>query len=128
MLLHLYSLVLSIPICAALAPTGPWDAFNYAPASKIVKPVSVRSISGNVRGAQGLVQNSNAQATFAGNSSFVVLDWGKEVCMSPGLKMGAYLSPLGRRYSVNDHQRRNAVLRIFFLIHGICRIHQPEPV
>ncbi|KAJ7908865.1 glycoside hydrolase family 78 protein [Mycena leptocephala] len=79
MLLHLYSLVLSIPICAALAPTGPWDAFNYAPASKIVKPVSVRSISGNVRGAQGLVQNSNAQATFTGNSSFVVLDWGKEV-------------------------------------------------
>ncbi|KAJ7653391.1 glycoside hydrolase family 78 protein [Mycena rosella] len=66
-------------LCAALAPKGPWDAFNYAPASKIVKPVSVRSISGQVQGAQRLVQDSNAQATFTGNSSFVVLDWGKEV-------------------------------------------------
>ncbi|KAJ7457382.1 glycoside hydrolase family 78 protein [Mycena latifolia] len=48
--------------------SGPWHAFNYAPASKF----------GSVRGAQGLVQSSNAQATFSGNSSFVVLDWGKE--------------------------------------------------
>ncbi|KAJ7457363.1 glycoside hydrolase family 78 protein [Mycena latifolia] len=79
MLLRLSSVLFSITLCAGLAPKGPWDAFNYAPASKLVKPVSVRSISGSVRGAQGLVQNSNAQATFTGNSSFVVLDWGKEV-------------------------------------------------
>ncbi|KAJ7641068.1 glycoside hydrolase family 78 protein [Roridomyces roridus] len=76
MLLHLISL---IPLCAALAPSGPWDAFNYAPASRIVKPVSIRSISGTVQGAEGLVQDSEAQATFTGNSSYVVLDWGKEV-------------------------------------------------
>ncbi|KAJ7102761.1 glycoside hydrolase family 78 protein [Mycena epipterygia] len=79
MLFRLSSLSFFVALCAALAPKGPWDAFNYAPASKIVKPVSIRSISGQVRGAQGLVQNSNAQATFTGNSSFVVLDWGKEV-------------------------------------------------
>ncbi|KAK7032676.1 glycoside hydrolase family 78 protein [Favolaschia claudopus] len=78
MLLPLY-VILALPLCGALAPKGPWDAFNYAPASKIVKPVSIRSVSGSVRGAQGLVQNSAAQATFSGNSSFVVLDWGKEV-------------------------------------------------
>ncbi|KAJ6510829.1 glycoside hydrolase family 78 protein [Mycena sanguinolenta] len=78
MLLLVYA-ILSISLCAAVAPPGPWDAFNFAPASKIVKPVSVRTISGDVRGAAGLVQNSEAQATFTGNSSFVVLDWGKEV-------------------------------------------------
>ncbi|KAK6981768.1 glycoside hydrolase family 78 protein [Favolaschia claudopus] len=73
------SVLLALPLCGALAPKGPWDAFNFAPTSKIVKPVSIRSVSGNVRGAQGLVQNSAAQATFSGNGSFVVLDWGKEV-------------------------------------------------
>ncbi|KAJ7258225.1 glycoside hydrolase family 78 protein [Mycena rebaudengoi] len=78
MLLPLFSLLLPI-LCAALAPKGPWDAFNYAPKSKTVRPVSVRSISGKVRGAEGLVRNSAAQATFSGNSSFVVLDWGIEV-------------------------------------------------
>lgn len=82
----LYLLLLS-PLCVALAPKGSWDAFNYSPASKIVKPVSIRSISGDVRGAQGLVQNSKAQATFTGNSSFVVLDWGKEVGKSLGLRV-----------------------------------------
>ncbi|KAJ7722663.1 glycoside hydrolase family 78 protein [Mycena maculata] len=79
MLLHFSSLLFSAALCAGLAPSGPWDAFNYAPASKTVKPVSVRSVSGQIQGAQGLVQDSNAQATFVGNSSFVVLNWGKEV-------------------------------------------------
>ncbi|KAJ7226756.1 glycoside hydrolase family 78 protein [Mycena pura] len=78
-MLRLFPLLLSITLCAAVAPKGPWDAFNFAPASKIVTPVSVRTVSGSVRGAQGLVQSSSAQATFTGNSSYVVLDWGKEV-------------------------------------------------
>ncbi|KAJ7754088.1 glycoside hydrolase family 78 protein [Mycena metata] len=79
MLISLYTVVLASPLCGALAPQGPWDAFNYSPASKTVRPVSVHIISGDVRGAQGLVQNSSAQATLSGNSSYVVLDWGKEV-------------------------------------------------
>ncbi|KAK7037884.1 glycoside hydrolase family 78 protein [Favolaschia claudopus] len=75
---------LSFAICtatlsAALAPPGPWDSFNYAPDSKIVKPVTVRTVSGTVQGANGLVENSEAQATFSGDGSYVVLDWGKEV-------------------------------------------------
>ncbi|KAJ7888543.1 glycoside hydrolase family 78 protein [Mycena olivaceomarginata] len=74
-----YPLIISIPLCAALAPNGPWDAFNYAPESRVVKPVSVRTVSGTVEGADGLVQDSSAQATFTGDSSYVVLDWGKEV-------------------------------------------------
>jgi hypothetical protein len=83
MLSRFYPLILSIPLCAALAPNGPWDAFNYAPESKVVKPVSVRTVSGTVEGADGLVQDSNAQATFTGDSSYVVLDWGKEVRILP---------------------------------------------
>ncbi|KAJ7450053.1 glycoside hydrolase family 78 protein [Mycena galericulata] len=79
MLLHLPSILFSAALCAAVAPSGPWDAFNYAPVSKTVKPVSVRTISGTVQGAQGLVQSSTAQATFKGDGSYVVLDWGKEV-------------------------------------------------
>ncbi|KAF8198162.1 glycoside hydrolase family 78 protein [Mycena galopus ATCC 62051] len=76
---HCYTLVLLIPLCAALAPSGPWDTFNYAPESKVVKPVSVRTVSGTVDGAEGLVQDSASQATFVGDSSYIVLDWGKEV-------------------------------------------------
>ncbi|KAJ7754097.1 glycoside hydrolase family 78 protein [Mycena metata] len=76
---HLYSLLFSATLCAGLAPKGPWDAFNYAPASKIVKPISVRTVNGTVDGAQGLVQDSASQATFVGDGSYVVLDWGKEV-------------------------------------------------
>ncbi|KAJ7253282.1 glycoside hydrolase family 78 protein [Mycena rebaudengoi] len=78
MLLQL-SAVLLPTLCVALAPKGPWDAFNYAPASKIVKPVSIRSVSGDVSGAEGLVESSAAQVTFTGDGSFVVLDWGIEV-------------------------------------------------
>ncbi|KAJ6632183.1 glycoside hydrolase family 78 protein [Mycena sp. CBHHK59/15] len=79
MLLRLSSLFLSFALSAGRAPAGPWDAFNYAPASKTVRPVSVRTVSGQVSGAHGLVQNFATQATFTGNSSYVVLDWGKEV-------------------------------------------------
>ncbi|KAJ7643589.1 glycoside hydrolase family 78 protein [Roridomyces roridus] len=77
MVAYIHSLLLLFTVLSS--SPGPWDAFNYAPASRIVKPVSVRSISGTVQGAQGLVQNSKSQATFSGNSSYVVLDWGKEV-------------------------------------------------
>ncbi|KAJ7077377.1 hypothetical protein B0H15DRAFT_1003594 [Mycena belliarum] len=79
MLLGASSLLLSITLCAGLAPKGPWDAFNYAPASKLVRPVSVRSTHGSVVRAQRLVKDASAKATFTGNSSYVVLDWGKEV-------------------------------------------------
>ncbi|CAK5265870.1 unnamed protein product [Mycena citricolor] len=70
---------LALPLCNAVAPSGPWDAFNYAPASKTVRPVSVRTVSGQVAGASGLVASPDAQATFQTSGSYVVLDWGKEV-------------------------------------------------
>ncbi|KAF7292156.1 Glycoside hydrolase family 78 protein [Mycena indigotica] len=66
-------------LCVALAPQGPWDAFNFAPASKTVRPVSVRAVHGTVQGAEGLVTGSSSKAVFTANNSYVVLDWGKEV-------------------------------------------------
>jgi hypothetical protein len=62
-----------------VAPSGPWDEFNFAPASRMVTPQSVFSVSGTVDGAQDLVSGQEGQATLTGDGSFVVLDWGKEV-------------------------------------------------
>ncbi|KII96164.1 glycoside hydrolase family 78 protein [Plicaturopsis crispa FD-325 SS-3] len=65
--------------CVAQAPAGSWDAFNYAPSSRTVSPVAIHSINGVVDGAQGLVNNTGGNATLAGDGSYVVLDFGKEV-------------------------------------------------
>ncbi|KAL0569902.1 hypothetical protein V5O48_012059 [Marasmius crinis-equi] len=62
----------------AKAPSGLWDTFNYAPSSRIVRPVSVRHIEGNVAGSENLLHDSSGVATFAANS-WVTLDFGVEV-------------------------------------------------
>lgn len=62
----------------AVSPKGLWDTFNYAPPSRTVWPVAVRSFHGSVRGAQQLLDNKGS-ATLAGNGSWVALDFGKEV-------------------------------------------------
>ncbi|KAH9832466.1 Six-hairpin glycosidase [Rhodofomes roseus] len=57
---------------ACLAPSGPWDAFNFAPASRTVYPVSIRETSGNVSSiGDGL--------TLSGDGSYVTLDFAFEV-------------------------------------------------
>ncbi|KAF9073409.1 glycoside hydrolase family 78 protein [Rhodocollybia butyracea] len=65
----------------ALAPAGPWDAFNFAPSTRSVAPKSVRSTVGQVTGAENLIGNTRPTkgATIAGNGSHVVLDFGQEV-------------------------------------------------
>ncbi|VDC03801.1 unnamed protein product [Peniophora sp. CBMAI 1063] len=60
----------------ALAPSGPWDAFNFAPESRTVAPASVRQVNGTIASADGLV--SNGSATFSA-SSWLTLDFGIEV-------------------------------------------------
>ncbi|EIW81919.1 glycoside hydrolase family 78 protein [Coniophora puteana RWD-64-598 SS2] len=68
-------------LCGALAPSGPWDAFNYAPDSRTVVPASVHGTSGNVAGADALVNatSGSGSATLTGDGSYVTLDFGKEV-------------------------------------------------
>ncbi|KZT68695.1 glycoside hydrolase family 78 protein [Daedalea quercina L-15889] len=60
-----------------LAPSGPWDAFNFAPASRTVYPRSIREYSGNVTSASSIL--SNGSLTLSGDESYVVLDFGYEV-------------------------------------------------
>ncbi|KAI0684564.1 glycoside hydrolase family 78 protein [Cytidiella melzeri] len=70
-------IVLSASILAS-APSGPWDAFNYAPSSRTVRPVLIREVQGRVTNAEGLLADGG-QATLSGNESWVTLDFGKEV-------------------------------------------------
>ncbi|KAI0075157.1 Six-hairpin glycosidase [Panus rudis PR-1116 ss-1] len=71
-------LLLAIPGTLGSAPSGPWDTFIYAPASRIVRPKSIRTSAGSVQNAQGLLKESSP-ATLSGNQSWVALDFGIEV-------------------------------------------------
>ncbi|TFK47182.1 Six-hairpin glycosidase [Heliocybe sulcata] len=63
---------------AASAPSGAWDAFNYAPKSKTVWPASVYHVDGTVTSADDLVAN-RGPATLTGNGTWMALDFGGEV-------------------------------------------------
>ena len=67
-----------VPRTTASAPAGPWDTFNFAPASKTVYPVAIRRTEGNVSSSEMLI-NNNGEALLNGNDSWVTLDYGKEV-------------------------------------------------
>ena len=82
-LLHQYPLLVTFlslaSPCLSAAPSGPWDAFNYAPTNKSVWAVDIQSTNGTVDGATGLVNNTGGNATLTGDGSYIVLDFGKEV-------------------------------------------------
>lgn len=61
--------------CAA--PSGPWDAFNFAPESRTVYPRSVRETHGNITDAENVL--SSGSVTISGDGSYVALDFGYEV-------------------------------------------------
>ncbi|KAK0226112.1 glycoside hydrolase family 78 protein [Armillaria fumosa] len=61
---------------AAVAPAGPWDAFNYAPSSKTVFPVQVISSIGDV---EVTVEDSTNSMALISQGSYVTLDFSKEV-------------------------------------------------
>lgn len=63
---------------AASAPSGPWDDFNYAPASRTVYPTSVYETSGDVSNVGSLVSSDSGPATLSAGS-WLTLDFGKEV-------------------------------------------------
>ncbi|KAH8112125.1 Six-hairpin glycosidase [Phellopilus nigrolimitatus] len=69
---------LCVALSFASAPSGPWDAFNYAPESRIVRPAAVFRLHGNVENASNLV-SSSGEATLNESGSYVSLDFGKEV-------------------------------------------------
>ncbi|KAK7030185.1 Six-hairpin glycosidase [Favolaschia claudopus] len=70
--------LLFLPFSLALAPAGPWDAFNYAPKSKTVYPAAIREVEGTVTNSELLVDNQGS-ATLEVEGSWVALDFGVEV-------------------------------------------------
>lgn len=60
------------------APSGPWDKFNYAPATRVVRPTAITKTVGGVKNAKNLFKASGS-ATLSGNQSWVTLDFGIEV-------------------------------------------------
>ena len=60
------------------APEGPWDEFNYAPASRTVRPTSIYEVVGEVHDASALTSETG-KASIKGNLSWVTVDFGKEV-------------------------------------------------
>ena len=72
-------LLLSASQVLSKAPAGPWDKFNYAPASRSIGAIAIHSTNGSIAGASRLVSQTGGSATFSGNGSYVVLDFGKEV-------------------------------------------------
>lgn len=83
--------------CRGVAPSGPWDAFNFAPTSRTVRAETVRSVEGAVQGAQNLVGASPGTATLSRAGSYIVLDFSKEVGLSPMRKFSHLSSPSVRR-------------------------------
>ncbi|EJD04901.1 Six-hairpin glycosidase [Fomitiporia mediterranea MF3/22] len=65
-------------LAQASAPNGPWDAFNYAPVSRTVRPAAVFKSWGSIANAENLLSESG-EASLSGDGSFVALDFGKEV-------------------------------------------------
>lgn len=75
---------LYILLCAScvygIAPSGPWDAFNYAPKSKTVYPTAIYHSEGSIENPENLVNNT-ASATISGEGSWVALDFGVEASL-----------------------------------------------
>ncbi|KAK0451160.1 Six-hairpin glycosidase [Desarmillaria tabescens] len=68
---------LLLPVALALAPSGPWNGFNYAPKSKTIYLQAVYKVAGSVFGASKLVDNTGSATLFP--SSWIALDFGREV-------------------------------------------------
>ena len=73
---------LALVVLIALLPTqaraaNPWDAFNLAPTTRTLAPVSVYQTSGNVSNPNNLLSGNATRLT--GSGSRITLDFGKEV-------------------------------------------------
>ncbi|KAK0454789.1 glycoside hydrolase family 78 protein [Armillaria borealis] len=71
-----YFLISSALYVAAVAPAGPWDAFNYAPSSKTVFPVEVISSIGDVGGLLSFTvdaasENTSLELSFSESPLFI---------------------------------------------------------
>ncbi|KAK2595734.1 hypothetical protein N8I77_013759 [Diaporthe amygdali] len=72
-------------LLAADAAQFPFDEYILAPISRVISPVSIYQTGGNVENAAALLTSSRSalqghhSTSFAGNGSYVTLDFGKNV-------------------------------------------------
>lgn len=78
--LALFGLLLFVSYAQCSAPSGPWDALNFAPKARLVYPQSVREVKGNVSNADGVLPNGSV--TLGGDGSYITFDFGLEVSSS----------------------------------------------
>ena len=71
-------LLVLVGFVVARAPAGPWDEFNYAPASRTVWPKAIFKTEGPVVSPELLVANAGA-TTLSAKGAYVSLDFGLEV-------------------------------------------------
>lgn len=98
-------LAAAIPLCLGLAPQGPWDEFNLAPASRISRPNGIYSFQGSVQDQHNLLESpkTSGVATLSGKGSYIVLDFGQEVW--PGQQADSQkLKSLGRGSRLLDYR------------------------
>ena len=58
-------------------PVRPWDAYNYSPTSRTVKPVAVYGTTGTVADAAAVLTGHRTRLSVAGSA--VTLDFGKDI-------------------------------------------------
>lgn len=86
-LLSFFVFVLRYVITAGATPSGPWDAYNFAPKSRTAYPVAVTQVTGSVSNASALTRQQG-EATLQGNGSWVALDFGKEIAGLVTMRLG----------------------------------------
>jgi hypothetical protein len=124
-----YLAAVSVSGVLALAPAGPWDAFNLAPASRVVWPTAIHGVTGTVDTPENLI-GDNGFATISGNGSFVTLDYGKEVLFLSAIcysKLTGKIT-LGRRMGIHHVWRKFTGLEGVIEFHGVPSIHPPRRI
>ena len=77
---HIIFILLSLSCYSvALAPNGPWDTFNVAPASRTLLPVAVAATHGSVANPNHLGGDTKQGGATLHGESWIALDFGKEV-------------------------------------------------
>jgi hypothetical protein len=74
----------------SLAPSGPWDEFNFAPKTRTVYATSIRHVEPTVSGSDNLLLPTGGSATLEGEGAWVTLDFGKEVDLQTPLIQESY--------------------------------------
>ena len=126
--LMLLSTVLRVVL--GTVPSGPWDAFNLAPASKTVYAHNIYGVTGSVANADALANNTGS-ATLLGHGSYITLDFGYEVSALSGWRHHCENDPefTQGRWHHRPHSRQlNLGVVLGLVFHRVAVVYQPTNV